>query len=222
MNAPEQQDALLIDDDSSIAQRMVCRVSSVAIKAVFPFIAVDDVRYYLCGVNIRPLDDGAAMIIATDGARFVIIRDPKGYAETEVVAHVCKDAIKHADNTTTFDVMNNGSVIWNDAVGTPVFVQPGKSVIDGDFPRIESVRHDWLPRGDQGRGQHELSGRRAEDQDWQQGAGAAVLFTRRRFAPVVHDLGRGRRRNHRRDYEDARVQRPAGLDPQGQRLFADV
>ena len=139
MNTPEQHDALLVDDDSSIAQRMVCRVSSVAIKAVFPFIAVDDVRYYLCGVNIRPLDDGAAMIIATDGARFVIIRDPKGYAETEVVAHVCKDAIKHADNTTTFDVMNNGSVIWNDAVGTPVFVQPGKSVIDGDFPRIESV-----------------------------------------------------------------------------------
>lgn len=139
MNAPEQPDMLVIEDDSSIANRLIARVNSVAIKAAFPFIAEDDVRFYLCGVNIRPLDDGSAMIVATDGHRFIIVRDPNGYAETEVIARVSKDAVKHADSQVTFDVMNNGSVVWNDKVAQPVFIQPGKSVIDGDFPRIESV-----------------------------------------------------------------------------------
>lgn len=139
MNAPTQPDMLIIPDDSSIAQRMICRVNSVAIKAAFPFIAEDDVRFYLCGVNIRPLDDGSVMVVATDGHRFIIVRDPNGYAEKEVVAHVSKDAIKHADVKVTFDVMNNGSVVWNDVAAMPVFVQPGNSVIDGTFPRIEGV-----------------------------------------------------------------------------------
>lgn len=139
MNAPTQPDMLVIPDDSSIAQRLICRVNSIAIKAAFPFIAESDVRYYLCGVNIRPLEDGSVMVVATDGHRFVVIRDPNGYAETEVIATVSKDAIKHADTKVTFDVMNNGSAVWNDAAVQPVFVQPGKSVIDGTFPRIESV-----------------------------------------------------------------------------------
>lgn len=138
MNAPVQHD-MLIEDDSSIAQRLIFRVNSVAIKAAFPFIAKDDVRFYLCGVNIRPLDDGSVMVVATDGHRFIIVRDPNGYAEKEVVAHVSNDAIKHADVKVTFDVMNNGSVVWNDVATMPVFVQPGTSVIDGTFPRIEGV-----------------------------------------------------------------------------------
>lgn len=139
MNAPLQPDMLVIPDDSSIAQRLICRVNSVAIKAAFPFIAEDDVRFYLCGVNIRPLEDGSVMVVATDGHRFVIVRDPNGYAETEVIVSVSKDAIKHASSTVTMDVMNNGSAVWNDAAMQPVFVQPGKSVIDGSFPRIEGV-----------------------------------------------------------------------------------
>ena len=81
MNAPEQHDML------------VCRVNSMAIKLAHPFIAENDVRYYLCGVNIRPLEDGTAMVVATDGVRFIIIRDPAGYAETEVISHISKDAI---------------------------------------------------------------------------------------------------------------------------------
>lgn len=138
MSTPTQHD-MLTEDDSSIAQRLICRVNSVAIKAAFPFIADDDVRFYMCGVNIRPLDDGSVMVVATDGHRFIIVRDPNGYADKEVIARVSKDAIKHADVKVTFDVLNNGSVVWNDEAAMPVFVQPGNSVIDGNFPRIESV-----------------------------------------------------------------------------------
>jgi hypothetical protein len=139
MNAPEQPDMLITEGDESVSNRLIARVNAAAIRAAFPYIAVEDVRYYLCGVNLRPLDDGSVMVVATDGHRFIIVRDPNGYAETEIIASVSKDAIKHADPSVTFDVMNNGTVIWNDKVAQPVFIQPGKSVIDGTFPRIESV-----------------------------------------------------------------------------------
>ncbi|MDE2441402.1 MAG: hypothetical protein KGP14_10285, partial [Betaproteobacteria bacterium] len=92
-----------------------------------------------CGANIRPLDDGGAMIAAADGHRFIVVRDLNGFVEEEVIVAVSKDAIKHADNSVTFDLMSNGTAMWNDAVTTPLFIQPGNSRIDGTFPRIESV-----------------------------------------------------------------------------------
>lgn len=139
MNAPDQADLLQPPHINEEPNHLIARVNSVAIKAAFPFIAQDDVRYYLCGVNIRPLDDGSIMVVATDGHRFIIIRDPAGYAEKECVVSVSKDAIKHADAMVTFDVMSDGSAMWNDKSTAPLFIQPGRSIIDGVFPRIESV-----------------------------------------------------------------------------------
>jgi hypothetical protein len=106
MNAPEQPDMLITEGDESVSNRLIARVNAAAIRAAFPYIAVEDVRYYLCGVNIRPLDDGSVMVVATDGHRFIIVRDPNGYAETEIIASVSKDAIKHADPSVTFDVVD--------------------------------------------------------------------------------------------------------------------
>lgn len=139
MNDMNTSDMIGVQPDQGSAPHMVARVNSIAIKAAFPFIAADDVRYYLMGVNIRPLEDGSVMVAATDGHRFIVIRDKEGYVEQEIVAHVCKDAIKHADSKVTFDVMSNGQALWNDPVTTPVFIQPGNSIIDGKFPRIETV-----------------------------------------------------------------------------------
>ena len=139
MNTQDQAELLQQPIQNEEQRRMCARVNSVAIKAAFPFIAQDDVRYYLCGVNIRPLEDGSIMIVATDGHRFIIIRDPAGYAEDECVVSVSKDAIKHASASVTFDVMSDGSAMWNDQSTAPLFIQPGTSVINGTFPRIESV-----------------------------------------------------------------------------------
>lgn len=141
MNAPDRQADMLAADSQEANEppHLIVRVNSVAMKMVFPFIAFDDVRYYLCGANIRPLDDGGAMISATDGHRFIVVRDPNGFVEKEVIVSVCKDAIKHADSEVTFDLMSNGTGLWNDKVTNPLFIQPGKSLIEGSFPRIESV-----------------------------------------------------------------------------------
>lgn len=138
--APEQAALEGIPEAEKPDVHMIVRISAVAVKLVFPFAAVEDIRFYLNGINIRPLDDGGAMITATDGHRYIVVRDPRGYVEKEVIVSISKDGLKHAGNAKhSLDVMSNGAAMISDEVAQPLFVQPGNSVIEGDFPRIERV-----------------------------------------------------------------------------------
>lgn len=145
MNAPNESAQLTIDGvaaaepESKEAPRMIARVNAMTIKIAFPFMAQNDIRYYLNGINVRPLEDDTVMIVATDGHRYIVIRDQHGYAEQEVIVSIKKDALKTCNAKSTLDVMSNGSAIINDEVGQPQFIQPGKSLIEGTFPRIENV-----------------------------------------------------------------------------------
>lgn len=145
MNATSDQEQLSIEglpvaeEAPSEAPHMIARVNAMAIKIAAPFMAKDDIRYYLCGVNIRPLEDGTTMIVATDGHRYVVVHDQNGFAEREIICAVKKDALKSCNSKSTFDVMSNGNAIVNDEVGIATFIQPGNSLIEADFPRIENV-----------------------------------------------------------------------------------
>ncbi|MGF6697653.1 hypothetical protein OKW38_002265 [Paraburkholderia sp. MM5496-R1] len=127
------------EPESKEPPHMIARVNAMAIKIAFPFIARQDIRYYLNGVNIRPLDDDTAMIVATDGHRYVVVHDQHGYAEREIIVSVSKDGLKSANAKSTFDVMSNGAACINDEHGMPQFLQPGNSLVEGEFPRIENV-----------------------------------------------------------------------------------
>jgi DNA polymerase III sliding clamp (beta) subunit (PCNA family) len=119
---------------------MIARISAVAVKLVFPFVAQQDIRYYLNGINIRPLEDGSAMVVATDGHRYIVVRDPHGYVEKELIVNISKDALKHATNAKhTLDVMSNGTAMISGDVAQPLFIQPGNSLVEATFPRIERV-----------------------------------------------------------------------------------
>jgi DNA polymerase III sliding clamp (beta) subunit (PCNA family) len=138
MNAPEQVSLDGIPEQE--APHLIARVSAVAVKLVFPFAATQDIRYYLNGVNLRPLEDGSVMVVATNGHRYIVVRDPHGFVEREVIVSISKDAIKHASNAKhTLDVMSNGTAMFSGEVAQPLFIQPGNSIIEGDFPRIERV-----------------------------------------------------------------------------------
>jgi hypothetical protein len=145
MNATTESEQLSIEgiaaaeSEQTEAPHMIARINALAVKIAFPFAAKDDIRFYLNGLNIRPLEDGSVMIVATDGHRYLVVRDQKGYAEKEVIVSVKKDSLKSANSKNTFDVMSNGSAFVNDEHGMPLFVQPGSSLVEGEFPRIESV-----------------------------------------------------------------------------------
>jgi len=143
MNAstkPEQASLDGMHDVDPSPGHMIARVSAVAVKLVFPFAAQQDIRYYLNGINIRPLLDGTVMVVASDGHRIIVVRDPHGYAEREMIVRVDKDALKHASNAKhTLDVMSNGTAMFSGEVAQPLFIQPGNSLIDGAFPRVERV-----------------------------------------------------------------------------------
>jgi hypothetical protein len=143
MNATTAQEQSSLDGIPDAAQEpshMIARISAVAVKLVFPFVAQQDIRYYLNGINIRPLEDGSAMVVATDGHRYIVVRDPHGYVEKELIVNISKDALKHATNAKhTLDVMSNGAAMISGDVAQPLFIQPGNSLIEGTFPRIERV-----------------------------------------------------------------------------------
>ena len=119
---------------------LIARVSAIAVKLVYPFIARNDVRHYLNGINIRPLEDGSTMVVACSGHRYIVVRDPSGFAESEIIVSISKDALKHATSAKhTLDVMSNGSAMFSDQVAQPLFIQPGNSLIVAEFPCIERV-----------------------------------------------------------------------------------
>lgn len=144
MNAPTAPEQVTLagfpEEAEKEAPHMIARISAVAVKLVYPFMAQQDIRFYLCGINIRPLEDGSAMIVATNGHRYIVVRDPNGYVDKEIIVSVSKDAIKHATNPKhTLDVMSNGAAQISGEVAQPLFIQPGNSLIEGNFPRIERV-----------------------------------------------------------------------------------
>lgn len=142
MNSHTKPEQAAIDGipDEADSPHMIVRINAIAVKLVYPFAAQNDVRYYLNGINIRPLADDSVMLVATDGHRYIVVRDPNGYAEREVIVRFDKDALKHAGNAKhTLDVMSNGSAMISDGGAQALFIQPGNSLIDADFPRIERV-----------------------------------------------------------------------------------
>lgn len=143
MNAMTNDAQALLDSIAPAATEpahLIARVSAIAVKLVYPFIARNDVRHYLNGINIRPLEDGSTMVVACSGHRYIVVRDPSGFAESEIIVGISKDALKHATSAKhTLDVMSNGSAMFSDQVAQPLFIQPGNSLIVAEFPRIERI-----------------------------------------------------------------------------------
>jgi DNA polymerase III sliding clamp (beta) subunit (PCNA family) len=143
MNTTTRPEQASLEDVAAGEQggpHLAARISAVAVKLVYPFIAKDDVRYYLNGINLRPLDDGTTMVVATDGHRYIVVRDPSGFTEKELIVTISKDALKHAASAKhTLDVMSDGSAMISDAGARPLFIQPGNALIDATFPRIERI-----------------------------------------------------------------------------------
>jgi hypothetical protein len=131
------------------SKKINARVSAKAIKIASIFSAKDDIRTYLKGVNIRPLSDGTAMISASDGHTAIVLRDENGFVGKEVTISICKDLLKYANNpSNVFVVFDNGKVVVQNIHSEEIFIQPGNSLIDGKFPRLEkTIKFEGYKKG---------------------------------------------------------------------------
>ena len=124
----------------------LARVSAKAFAAASFFQAVKDVRYYLNGVHIVPLESGGVHVVATDGHRFIVITDPNGECSREkgVIIRAEAAAItqmkKGAAHTVSFiedDGLEPSAVISNDT-GKQLNISFIEKV-DGTFPDYERI-----------------------------------------------------------------------------------
>lgn len=56
-----------------------CVVSADLFKRAMAAISKEETRYYLNGVFVQACDHGGALLVATDGRRMLVLRDPNGY-----------------------------------------------------------------------------------------------------------------------------------------------
>lgn len=108
------------------------------------FMAQCDIRYYLNGINVRPLAGGGVTICATNGHILGVYRDLAGMCSQEVtlsfggkVMAVCAEQI----DDERVVVLRRGRLTVLDQRGNEVCIQAGNPVIDSQtaFPRFETV-----------------------------------------------------------------------------------
>lgn len=124
----------------TIAPRSAYRVSARLFHAVAMFRAVQDIRYYLAGVLFTPHPSGGAMIAATNGHQLCVAYDPNGAAPADRIV-ACFPGLEAAagrahEGFVHMDEAPESRVIVSNKSGVEAYIQPGKPVIEGNFPDI--------------------------------------------------------------------------------------
>ncbi|MEJ2800600.1 hypothetical protein WAE61_01875 [Comamonadaceae bacterium PP-2] len=126
-----------------------------------PFMAVTDIRYYLCGLLVEKAEKGGAYIVATDGHTLAVVYDQNAVAPAQrTIISVSRDLISKASKNRyisgeTAHVVLDGQRL---SIATDfdveqsideVYIQPGRAVIEGNFPVWQRVLPDFssLERG---------------------------------------------------------------------------
>jgi hypothetical protein len=128
---------------------VIVRIDAQDLARVAPFVAKQDVRYYLNGIYVEPHADGA-ILTATNGHIAAALFSSKSFAAEarildypkRLAAEIRKAALARALYETRLEVREGDA--WPEIVSTtgyaksPVrhveYVSPGKPFIDGRFP----------------------------------------------------------------------------------------
>jgi len=109
---------------------------------IAPFIAKADIRYYLNAINVRPHQDGGAIICATNGHALGAIYDRDAVCEHEVILRfdgrmqqACAAGLK--DDRRVVMIGDRLAVVEDG--DTDVYIQPGCPEIEALYPRYERV-----------------------------------------------------------------------------------
>lgn len=118
------------------------RLTAKLLPIIAPFIAKNDVRYYLSAINVRPHRDGGAVIVATNGHALGAIHDRNAVCEHEVtlrfdvrMQQACASGLQNERAVVMLGdrlaVVENGN--------SEVCIQAGRPDIECDYPRYERV-----------------------------------------------------------------------------------
>lgn len=119
------------------------RLTAKLLPIIAPFIAKNDIRYYLNAINVRPHKDGGAVICATNGHALGAIYDEDAVCEHEVtlrfdlrMQQACAAGLKNKREVVMLG--ERLAVVENGAV--EVCIQAGQPEIVGlPYPRYERV-----------------------------------------------------------------------------------
>lgn len=123
------------------------RLTAKLLPIIAPFIAKNDIRYYLNAINVRPHRDGGAVICATNGHALGAIHDRDAVCEHEVILRFdarMQQACAAGLNNERQVVMLGDRLAVIENGTTEVCIQAGNPVVDGQFPRYEKV----IPKAD--------------------------------------------------------------------------
>jgi hypothetical protein len=128
---------------------LIADLSAKVLKRVLAFAAVRDVRYYLCGAHVLPgVKHGnlPARISATNGHMFYAEEDKSAVVSRELIVQIGLRGRGLLTGENRVKVYADNAVHITDSYGEPLYIEPGKGVVEGKFPAIEpivGVPTDW-------------------------------------------------------------------------------
>lgn len=138
-------------------------VDPAHMQRLIPFMAVNDIRYYLNGILIEKAEGGGVYLVACDGHTMCVIHDATGTiegADSAIfrvgpgLASAAKTATKKMHKNLKYRLLVKGHRVLIacdfDAEGdAELFVQAGRSLIEGKFPDWRKVMPEFskLKRG---------------------------------------------------------------------------
>lgn len=128
------------------------------LKLLHPFMAKNEIRYYLEGIYVEPHPDGGVTLVATDGKAMICIRDIKGHCDNARIIKITPDAVRKSGVTSitrceTFCMVDEdtqrltiGAFYSDMGVENLIeeyYIQPNKCFIEGKFPDWRRVLPDF-------------------------------------------------------------------------------
>lgn len=137
------------------------RFEAKHVARLAPFMARDDIRYYLCGLCIEKAEQGGVYLITSDGHSMAVVYDATGTLEgaDRVVIAMSNDLIAAAKRAKPIAGLTQQVLLTGKRVRIALdfectgsgesFVQAGDSLVEGKFPNWRAVTPDFdkLKRG---------------------------------------------------------------------------
>lgn len=118
------------------------RLTAKLLPIIAPFIAKNDIRYYLNAINVRPHKDGGAVICATNGHALGAIHDRNAVCEHEVILRFdarMQQACAGGPKDERAVVMIGDRLAVVDEGGTDVYIQAGRPDVEATYPSYSRV-----------------------------------------------------------------------------------